>query len=131
VILLDTHAWLWWLSESAALSDAARDAIAQSAADDGVAVSTISTWELALLVARGRIELRIPVVDWVQASESIAELSFVAPTNRIMLDSVSLPGAFPTDPADRIIVATARALAVPVVTKDDRIRRYPHVEAIW
>ena len=131
MILLDTHAWLWWLSQSPALSRAARSAIAESARTDGVAVSTISTWELALLVARQRIELRIPVTDWVQASESIAELSFVAPSNRIMLESVSLPGPFHADPADRIIVATARTHGLRVVTKDDKIRAYAHVESIW
>jgi PIN domain nuclease of toxin-antitoxin system len=131
LILLDTHVWLWWLSESPALSRAASSAIGESARKDGVAVSTISTWELALLVARGRIALRIPVKEWVEASESITELSFLAPCNRIMLDSVSLPGGFHADPADRIIVATARTHGLRVVTKDDKIRGYAHVESIW
>jgi PIN domain nuclease of toxin-antitoxin system len=108
LILLDTHAWLWWLSQDAALSDGARSAIEQAAGEQSVTVSTISTWELALLVARRRIELKIPVAEWVAASESITELRFLAPSNRIMLESVSLPGPFHSDPADRIIVATAR-----------------------
>ena len=131
MILLDTHAWLWWLSESPELSDAAVSAIDEAAGDDGVAVSTLSTWELALLVARQRVELRISVAEWVHASESIERLSFLSPSNRIMLDSVALPGRFHADPADRIIVATARIHGLRVVTKDDKIRSYPHVQSIW
>jgi PIN domain nuclease of toxin-antitoxin system len=131
LILLDTHAWLWWLSQDAALSDGARSAIEQAAGEQSVMVSTISTWELALLVARRRIELRIPVAEWVAASESINELRFLAPSNRIMLESVSLPGPFHSDPADRIIVASARVHGLRVVTMDDKIRGYAHVETIW
>lgn len=131
MILLDTHVWLWWLGESPDLSETAASAIHESARRDGVAVSTISTWELALLVARDRIQLRIPVIEWVQTSESIAELSFLSPSNNIMLESVSLPGTFHSDPADRMIVATARTHGLRLVTKDDKIRRYAHVETLW
>jgi PIN domain nuclease of toxin-antitoxin system len=131
VILLDTHAWLWWLSESPALSEVAAAAIEEAARGDGVAVSTISTWELALLVARGRVALRIPVREWVEACESLPELTFLAPSNRIMLESVALPGELHSDPADRIIVATARVHELMVVTKDDKLRSYPHVGSVW
>lgn len=94
-------------------------------------VSTISTWELALLVARKRVVLRLPVDDWVRACEALPELSFVSPSNRVMLESVSLPGAFHADPADRIIVSTARIHGLKVVTRDDKIRGYAHVDSVW
>jgi PIN domain nuclease of toxin-antitoxin system len=131
LILLDTHAWLWWLSESPELSATARSAIEKAGAKDGIMVSTISTWELALLVARGRLALRIPVEEWVAASEALGALTFVAPSNRVMLEAVSLPGTFHADPADRIIVATARVNGAAIVTRDTKMHDYPHVEAIW
>ena len=131
MILLDTHAWLWWLGDSESLSHAASSAIDEAIRGSGVAVSTISTWEIALLIARGRLKIRIPVGEWVATSEAIENLSFVSPSNSIMLESVALPGDFHSDPADRVIVATARVGGMPVVTKDTKLRDYPHVEAIW
>jgi PIN domain nuclease of toxin-antitoxin system len=131
VILLDTHAWVWWLSEPSALSRGATRAIEKASSEGRVVVSTISTWELALLVARGRVALRLPVDEWVRASEALPELSFLSPSNRVMVESAALPGTFHTDPADRMIVATARVHGLTVVTKDEKILRYPHVESVW
>ncbi len=131
MILLDTHVWLWWLSGAGGLSTAASTAIDEAIDADGVTVSTISTWEIALLVDRERLTLRIPVGEWIEASEAVPSLSFVPPSNRIMLESVALPGQFHRDPTDRIIVATARMEGMSVVTKDTKIQDYPHVQSLW
>lgn len=131
MILLDTHAWVWWLSFPSALSRPAARAIKEASREGKVIVSTISTWELALLVARKRVALHLPVEEWVRACEALPELTFLPPSNRVMMESVVLPGAFHADPADRMIVATARVHGLKVVTKDEKIQRYTHVASVW
>jgi PIN domain nuclease of toxin-antitoxin system len=130
VIVLDTHALVWWAS-GGPLSERARDAIALHARTRSLYASSISVWEIATLVARGRLELTLDVVDWIARIEAIASLRFVNVDNRIALASTRLPGDLPRDPADRIIVATARSLEAPLVTRDARLAAYPHVETIW
>jgi PIN domain nuclease of toxin-antitoxin system len=130
VIVLDTHALVWWVS-GGPLSERARDAIAHRASTRSVYASSISVWEIATLVARGRLELTLDVVDWIARVEAIESLRFVAVDNRIAIASTRLPGELPRDPADRLIVATARSLDAPLVTRDARLAAYPHVETIW
>jgi PIN domain nuclease of toxin-antitoxin system len=130
VIVLDTHALVWWVS-GGPLSERARDAIARHARTRSVYASSISVWEIATLVARRRLELTLDLVDWIAQVEAIESLRFVTVDNRIALASARLPGELPRDPADRIIVATARSLDAPLVTRDARLAAYPHVEAIW
>jgi len=131
VIVLDTHTWVWWVSVSPELSSAAAEAIDDAAADGSLRVSSISVWEVAMLVRAGRLELRMDVEDWVAESENLPFLEFVPVDNRIAAHSTALPGSFHADPADRMIVATARTLGAHVVTKDRKIRRYRHVKTIW
>ena len=131
MIVLDTHVWIWWVSSTGRLSTAARQAIAQARTEQALRVSSISAWEVAMLVARGRLELTIDTADWIARSESLPYLRFVPIDNRIALRSVRLPGDAPDDPADRMIAATALVLGAKLVTKDNRMRSYPHVETIW
>jgi PIN domain nuclease of toxin-antitoxin system len=131
LILLDTHAWVWWVSVPENLSDRARSRIEEAAAAGEVLVSSISAWEVALLVARGRLELTLAVEDWIGRSEALPYLHFVPIDNRIAVRSVSLPPPLHSDPADRMIVATALALGAEVVTKDRRLRDYPPLRTIW
>jgi PIN domain nuclease of toxin-antitoxin system len=84
-----------------------------------------------MLVAHGRLELTLEVADWIAKSEALPFLAFVPVTNAIAIRSVWLPGRFHEDPADRIIVATAMTMGAQVVSKDAKIRGYPHVEAVW
>ena len=130
MIVLDTHALVWWVS-GGPLSERARDAIAHHARGRSLYASSISVWEIATLVACGRLELTLDVVDWITRVEAIDSLRFVAVDNRIALASTRLPGELPGDPADRIIVATARSLDAPLVTRDARLAAYPHVDTIW
>ena len=131
MIVLDTHAWLWWVSGSEALSVPARQAIERHVTQRTVHVSSISTWEVALLAKRRRLELTMDVGDWIACSEALPFLRFVPVTNQIAVRSVNLPNDLHGDPADRMIIATALFLGASLVTKDERIRNYPHVETIW
>ena len=131
MILLDTHTWVWWVSNPDRLSASARQAIDRTAATGEIYVSSISTWEVALLVHRQRLTLTMDVNDWVARSERLPFIRFIPVDNAIAIKSVGLPGPFHSDPADRIIVATAIVSGTPLVTKDTRIQDYPHVETIW
>ncbi len=84
-----------------------------------------------MLVARGRLELTMPVRDWIAISESFSSLHFVPVTNNIAIKSAQLPGEIHGDPADRIIVATALSMGSVLVTKDEKILNYHHVKTIW
>ncbi len=94
-------------------------------------ISTITAWEIAHLVNRGKIALASEIGAWFAVVEAIPTIAFVQLDNEIGVKSVDLPGVFHKDPADRIIVATARKYGVPIVTADQKIRAYPHVATIW
>ena len=131
MIVLDTHAWVWWLGDPSLLSRPAREAIDAAAARSELYVSAISVWEVALLVARGRLELTMDLDDWVRRAEALPFITYVPVDNAVALRSVRLGEAFPEDPADRMIVATATGLGAPLVTKDRRLRKRPEIETIW
>lgn len=130
-ILLDTHAWLWWVSDPDMLSSDARKAVDDAAADRSIHVSSISAWEVAVLVAKGRLKLSMGVEDWVKRSEGLPFITFLPVSNAIALKSVFLPEPFHNDPADRIIVATTMAMGSSLITKDRKILAYPHVKTLW
>lgn len=94
-------------------------------------ISSISSWEISLLVRKGRLELTTSVEDWVAKSEALPFFQFVPFDNQIALRSNRLPGELHEDPADRAIIATALTLGVPLISKDRKIREYPHVETVW
>lgn len=131
MIFLDTHAWIWWVSNPEFLSEKAKQIIDEAVANRNVLISTISTWEVAMLVSRGRLKLTMPPDDWVAASEALPFFDFVPVSNSIALKSVQLPGVLHNDPADRIIIATAISLGAVLVTKDEKIRNYEHVKTVW
>ena len=131
MIVLDTHVWVWWASGSEALPGKVTARLNQAMRDQAIRVSSISVWEITQLVARGRLELTLDAEEWVAKSESLPALRFVPVDNRIAIRSTRLPGSFHADPADRIIVATAQALGATLITKDEKLRRYRHVETLW
>ncbi|MBW7901527.1 MAG: type II toxin-antitoxin system VapC family toxin [Rhodocyclaceae bacterium] len=132
MIVLDTHTLLWWASgDEAQLSAAAAQAIEAELHGGQIVVSSISAWELAMLVAKGRVILSMDIGEWLSVAGQIEAVSFASVDNEIAVKSTELPGEFHKDPADRIIVATARKLAAPLVTADEKIRAYPHVRTIW
>lgn len=132
MIVLDTHALLWWANgERAQLSAAAASAIDAEIDGGQILVSSMSAWELAMLVERGRVALSMDVASWLDTLSQIDAVQMVPVDSEIAVKSVQLPGDFHKDPADRIIVATARKFAAPLVSADEKIRAYPHVRAIW
>lgn len=131
MIVLDTHVWVWWLSQSGAMPVQVRKAIKEAQTIQAIYVSTISTWEVAQLTDRGRLRLTMDVAAWLAQAESLPFLNFVPIDNHIALKSVQLVGPLHQDPADRIIIATALTLGATLLTKDKKILAYPHVKTMW
>lgn len=131
MIVLDTHTLVWWVSGDPLLSKRARTAIEREQPDGDIIVSSISAWEIAMLVERGRLVLSMDVGSWLSTVAQIDAVHFLPVDVEVATKSVDLPGDFHKDPADRMIVATARKLSVPLVTKDEKIRAYAHVKTIW
>ncbi len=131
MIVLDTHAWVWWVSKPELLSPYAKNAADDAARRHELFVSTISSWEVALLIEKGRLLLSLDVRDWIARCEALPFIIFVPVSNSIAVASVRLPGFPHADPADRIIVATAMSLGANLVTKDEKIQGYPHLKTIW
>ncbi len=131
MILLDTHAWIWWLSDPSELSERALQAIDDEVEQGEIVVSAISCWELVLLERKGRIELEMTPENLVRRSAALPFLRYIPISPEIALRSNRLPGEFHEDPADRFIVATAMIESAPLVTRDRKIRDYPHVETTW
>jgi len=131
MIVLDTHAWIWFVSNPELLSKPAKKAIDAAMAQKEIFISSISAWEVALLVDKKRLELTINVTDWIAKSEKLQFFQFIPVDNSVAVKSVNLPQPLHSDPADRIIIATAITIAASVVTKDEKILNYPHVKTIW
>lgn len=131
MIVLDTHTLIWWVTNDAALSKKAKTAIERERAGGEIIVSAISAWEIAMLVKRETIAFSMDVENWLATVQQIPGVRFAPVDVDVSLKSVQLPGEFHKDPADRLIVATARKFAAPLVTKDLKIRAYAHVKTIW
>ncbi|WP_286895874.1 type II toxin-antitoxin system VapC family toxin [Achromobacter sp. UBA2119] len=131
MIVLDTHALIWWVSGDSQLSRPARNAIEAEAQNGEILISAMSAWEIAMLAKAGRLALTMDAEAWLDTVAEVPAIRFVPVDVRISVQSVDLPGDFHKDPADRIIVATARHHSVPLVSADLKIRDYPHVQTIW
>lgn len=131
MMLLDTHAWIWWISNPELLSQNAIDAINSAISEDKIYVSSISVWEASMLVEKHRLSLKIDFEKWLEMNELIPYLNFVPVNNKIAFQSTRLLGDFHADPADRIIVATAIVNDWKLITKDKKILDYNYVESIW
>lgn len=126
--VIDTHVWLWWLSEPGRLTKAARRALETA---QRIGVPAICCLEVATLAAKGRITLDRPALDWMRDALAAPRVELLPLTPAVAARAAGLPAAFPGDPADRLIVATAIIEAATLVTKDDRIRQSETVRTIW
>ncbi|MCH7930055.1 MAG: type II toxin-antitoxin system VapC family toxin [Proteobacteria bacterium] len=124
MIVLDTHAWIWVVAGDRTLSGEARSAIEEAAAAGAVLVPAIAVWELAMLEARGRITLAKPCPEWVDDALAAPGFALAPLSPDVAVESVRLPQPFHDDPADRLIVATARVAGAALVTRDRRILDY-------
>jgi PIN domain nuclease of toxin-antitoxin system len=129
VILLDTHIWVWWVDGNSQLTPGHRKHV-EDHERTGLGVSVISCWEVAKLVELNRLELRCPVAEWIEQALAYPGIRFLYLTPRIAVESTQLPGEFHRDPADQMIVATARIRGCALLTADARILRYPHVKTL-
>lgn len=130
MIVLDTHAWLWWAASPDRLSPAAAAAID---AATGLGVSTLSCWEVAMLAERGRIALDRPAAQWVRAALGADErMRPLPPDPEIAVRAAELGrDGFHGDPADRFIYATARANGATLVTRDEAVRSFDPERTLW
>jgi PIN domain nuclease of toxin-antitoxin system len=126
--LLDTHVWIWSQELPERLGSTTRNAILDPGAS--LYVSTVSSLEIARLVSLGAVSLAGDLAGWVSDTLQSLKCGTIEMSHTIAISAYSLPGGFHKDPADRILVATARLLHLVLVTADDRILQYDHVKSL-
>lgn len=126
MILLDTHIWVWWVHGHQNLSPDHAELISESE-EEGIGVSTISCWEVAKLVEYERLDLPLSVKEWLAEAVGYPGINLLPLSPDIAVESTQLPGSFHRDPADQLIVATARVHDIRLITVDSKITSYPHV----
>jgi len=130
VILLDTHVVIWLALEPGRISKRARAAIQETRQrGEGLAVSDITLLEIATIENKGRIKLNASLEAFLAEIE--ARFIVLPITGRICVSALALPAAYPRDPADRVIGATALVEGLPLITGDDGIRRSKTLKTIW
>ena len=122
-VLLDTHVWVWWLTRGSRLSRLELKGLDAEAEQGKIFLASISLWEVQMLHAKGRLELPLSFPEWLERAAAPRMLSLVPLDVDVVLALSKLPRSFHGDPADRVIVATARAHALPLATRDSNIRR--------
>jgi PIN domain nuclease of toxin-antitoxin system len=127
-LLLDTHVWIWSQESPGHIGRQSRTALLDE--NNPVFVSTISTLELARLIALDELRISIDLQTWVERSLRLLSASTMEISHEIAIEAYRFPQPFHRDPADRLLVATARIHAFRLVTADDRILRYPGVETV-
>ena len=127
MIVLDTHVWIWWVDDHPRLKRSVRDRIDS---ESDVRVSGVSLLEIATAVSLSRLTLKPSARHWLEIAQSAQQIRVEPLSAELCMDSVSLPGEFHRDPADRLIVALARKLDVNLVTADRRILAYSSVATI-
>ena len=129
-VLLDTHVWVWWLTADPRLRAAERAALDASAEKSELYLSAISLWEAQMLHSKKRLDLPVAFAEWLELAADPSMLKVVPLDVGVVLALDALPSSFHGDPADRVIVATARAHALALATRDAAIRR-ARVTRLW
>ncbi len=129
--LLDTHVWIWWNMNPGQLSRKAKKLIAYSGNYDELLLSAISPWELCKLIEKKRLAVACDPEEWMRIALDMPKLRLVPLTPAIAYKSTVLPGNPHDDPADQIIVATAREENAVVISKNERIRNCKDVKSVW
>ena len=130
MILLDTHVWLWWVHDPDRIKAAARRLLEAEESRNGLLVSAVSFWEIALKTSIGKLELPMDVKSWLAKVQAYPGMRVIPLSAEAAVESTLLPGTFHNDPADRFLVAQARIRGVPLATADGKILPYPFVETI-
>lgn len=129
-VLLDTHIWVWWLTPGSPLTRPERNSLDARAERRELFLPAISLWEIQVLHAKRRFELTMPFAEWLARAADDRVISVLPLSVEVVLALDTLPASFHGDPADRLIVATARAHAMPLATHDAAIRR-SRAAKIW
>lgn len=129
VIVLDTHIWVWWIHDDPSLTEQQKQFLRDND-EQGLGISVISCWEVAKLVEYNRLTLPCSIEEWLDQALAYPGTQLLNLTPRIAVESTKLPGTFHRDPADQLIVATARVHDWSLLTADDRILNYPHVKLL-
>ena len=119
--LLDTHAWIWWISGDSRLTLREREALDNLLPSERPVLAEISLWEVAMLVERDRLELDMDLESWLAVASAPATVELARLTPAVAAEVARLPEKFHRDPADRLIVATARVMKLRVLTRDKKI----------
>ncbi len=129
MIVLDTHIWVWWVHGDERLTKKQIESI-EANENNTIGISAISCWEIAKLVEYKRLNLPCSLKKWFQQAMSYPGIRLLELTSEIAVESTQLPGKLHHDPADQIIVATARIYNCPLLTSDNELLKYSHVETI-
>ena len=130
MILLDTHVWFWWVQGDPRLSARHDQPLQVAQGTQTIAVSAICCWEIAMMIERGRVQVALSSLDWLRQALAPSGVELLPPTPEVAVESTQLPGTFHRDPADQIIVATARLFNAPLLTEDSKIVAYAHVQTL-
>jgi PIN domain nuclease of toxin-antitoxin system len=129
-VLLDTHVWVWWLTPASPLSNRERAALDDEAERGELYLSAISLWEAQMLHSKKRLELPLAFPEWLEQAADERMVRSVPLDVAVVLALDALPASFHGDPADRLIVATARSRNLPLATYDEAIRK-ARVASLW
>ena len=126
--LLDTHAWIWLANGDPRFKNGSSLKMIEKASKSSeLYVASISIWEIGMLEAKGRVRFQMPCLEWVKRAVELPGLSVIDLSAEIAIESSRLPGVFHGDPADRILVATARSEGLTILTQDQKILDYAEV----
>ena len=129
MIILDTHIWVKWVLDESQLPHTIQENISRYEST-GLGLSVISCWEVAKLIELKRLTFQLEISDWIEQALSYPGIQLIEFSPLIAVESTQLPGEFHRDPADQIIVATARIYDCPLLTLDRKILEYPHIKLL-
>ena len=129
--MLDTHTWIWWHMNPQKLSQKVKKIIKNTNSYDEILLSAISPWEFSKLLEKKKIGISCDPEDWINSALDMPKFRLIPLSPVLAYRSTVLPQPFHSDPADQIIVATAREENATILTKDERILTYKNVRSLW
>ncbi len=123
-ILFDTHAWLWFVAGDIKIDPKIITLVEKSREMNSLYLSSISLWETSMLIKKERVNVNQPTLSWIKSAIKTSNIHLIHITPEIAYESTELPNNFHGDPADRIIVATARVMDLIILTRDHKILDY-------